>query len=231
MATASKGHIVAVPEGSAPPMGATDIPKGIKVSASALIKATSKARKTGKPVLVRLGKQVKQKQPNPDDEGATTVWRTADTVAKKVAAAGARQQSLKQMSGRGREEAGDGEDDDDKANSLTLNPAAKEKEEGMARHRKLVAVHQPGGSRAAGDFVTGDGAKPQHQPVDEVSKLVAMLPYAFVAVAVAVVFVICLLGKVMKMKAEDNSSYFGKDGMQDGTRSVPKMKGGFGRRY
>jgi hypothetical protein len=54
------------------------------------------------------------------------VWRTADTVAKKVAAAGARQQSLKQMSGRGREEAGDGDDDDDKANSLTLNPAAKE---------------------------------------------------------------------------------------------------------
>ena len=33
------------------------------------------------------------------------------------------------------------------------------------------------------------------------------------------------------MKAEDNSSYFGKDGMQDGTRAVPKMKGGFGRRY
>jgi hypothetical protein len=44
MATASKGHIVAVPEGSVPPKGATDIPKGIKVSASALIKATSKVK-------------------------------------------------------------------------------------------------------------------------------------------------------------------------------------------
>lgn len=42
MATASKGHIVAVPEGSVPPTGATEIPKGIKISAAALIKATSK---------------------------------------------------------------------------------------------------------------------------------------------------------------------------------------------
>lgn len=59
-------------------------------------------------------------------QGATTVWRTADTVAKKAAAAGARQQSLKEVSSRGRDESsGDGEDSD-KASSLTLNPAAKE---------------------------------------------------------------------------------------------------------
>lgn len=48
---------------------------------------------------------------------------------------------------------------------------------------------------ASGDLVTGDGARPTHQPVDEVTKLVGMLPYAFVAVVCAVVFVVCLLGK------------------------------------
>jgi len=83
------------------------------------------------------------------------------------------------------------------------------------------------------DEITGDGMRKSRQPVDEVSKLVAMLPYAFCGVTVAVISVICIMGRISKY-AQTDSSYF-ENGTMKEHKSAPKGRGGGGgvgyRRY
>uniref|UniRef100_A0A7S0N8L0 Uncharacterized protein n=1 Tax=Cryptomonas curvata TaxID=233186 RepID=A0A7S0N8L0_9CRYP len=110
--------------------------------------------------------------------------------------------------------------------ALTLNPVAEVKHREREKHRQLAAAG--GGS---GDGVTGDGARPTRQPVDEATKLLGMLPYALAILGFAVIAVICILGRLSKYLSPDSSSYFDKSGNQSSHRTAPKMRGGFGRRY
>lgn len=48
----SHGQIVAVPDGQPVPHGAVNIPEGIKMKASDIVRATEEARRTGRPATV-----------------------------------------------------------------------------------------------------------------------------------------------------------------------------------
>jgi len=84
------------------------------------------------------------------------------------------------------------------------------------------------------DEITGDGARKSRQPVDEVSKLIKMLPYAFCGVTVAVICVICIMGRISKY-AQTDSSYFENGTMKEhksAAKGGAKSGGGVGyRRY
>lgn len=104
-------------------------------------------------------------------------------------------------------------------------------------HRQRMSAMTDSQISGSANLITGDGARPTRQPVDEVSRLLAMLPYALCILAVAVVFVICLVGRISKYVSAEQTSYF-QDGKQSDTKIAPKFgsvkgmgRGGFGRRY
>mmetsp|Transcript_48899 Transcript_48899/g.153595 ORF Transcript_48899/g.153595 Transcript_48899/m.153595 type:complete len:187 (+) Transcript_48899:123-683(+) len=96
-------------------------------------------------------------------------------------------------------------------------------------HRQRMTTMRDSQIGDGADQISGDGATAKRQPVDEVSRLISMLPYAFGMVAVAVVLVLCLIGRISKYVSSENSSYFAKDGSQAQHKSVPKGVGGMGR--
>mmetsp|Transcript_39310 Transcript_39310/g.78772 ORF Transcript_39310/g.78772 Transcript_39310/m.78772 type:complete len:194 (+) Transcript_39310:86-667(+) len=103
-------------------------------------------------------------------------------------------------------------------------------------HRQRMSAMTDAQISNSADTITGDGARPTRQPVDEVSRLLAMLPYALCILAVAVVFVICIVGRISRYVSAEQSSYF-QDGKQSDYKTPPKGsvrgmgRGGFGRRY
>eukprot|EP00286_Rhodomonas_abbreviata_P006769 CAMPEP_0181326672 /NCGR_PEP_ID=MMETSP1101-20121128/21646_1 /TAXON_ID=46948 /ORGANISM="Rhodomonas abbreviata, Strain Caron Lab Isolate" /LENGTH=185 /DNA_ID=CAMNT_0023435187 /DNA_START=139 /DNA_END=692 /DNA_ORIENTATION=- len=88
-------------------------------------------------------------------------------------------------------------------------------------HKQRMASMTDSQISDSADAITGDGARPTRQPVDEVSKLIAMLPYALVILAFAVVFLICIMGRISRYVSAEQSSYF-QDGKQADTKIAPK---------
>mmetsp|Transcript_59172 Transcript_59172/g.139371 ORF Transcript_59172/g.139371 Transcript_59172/m.139371 type:complete len:280 (-) Transcript_59172:70-909(-) len=89
-------------------------------------------------------------------------------------------------------------------------------------HRQRMSAMTDSQISGSANLITGDGARPTRQPVDEVSRLLAMLPYALCILAVAVVFVICLVGRISKYVSAEQTSYF-QDGKQSDTKIAPKF--------
>mmetsp|Transcript_49840 Transcript_49840/g.113498 ORF Transcript_49840/g.113498 Transcript_49840/m.113498 type:complete len:162 (-) Transcript_49840:168-653(-) len=113
------------------------------------------------------------------------------------------------------------------AGATTLHRGGAAWDTTMSRKSEHRQRMSSGGGGSANE-VTGDGMRPTHQPVDEVGHLVAMLPYAFCILAVAVVIVICVVGRMSKMVSAESSSYF-QDGKMADHKQAPKGAGGMGK--
>mmetsp|Transcript_32860 Transcript_32860/g.87169 ORF Transcript_32860/g.87169 Transcript_32860/m.87169 type:complete len:232 (-) Transcript_32860:172-867(-) len=205
------GHLAVVPEGAPAPEGAIELPAGMKLNARDVAQATKNARRTGRTSMIPL-----DESSLPDDDSA------GDEAGGDEGDAGL-QQHMAAVSRKGRSE------------SLTLNPAAEAKAREVEKHRQRAALGGGDGSEDdddSDDKLTGDGARATHAPVDEVTRLLNMLPYALAILFLAVVAVVCLIGRLSKYISSDSASYFDKSGNQSSQRAAPKMRGGgFGRRY